>query len=280
MSKFDGGLVLQRFRLQRHVYRRPNRLVVFAAFDEDSNKEVVVKVALGSFAAEQMENERRLLEGALSQVPQVPRVLGSGHAQYQIDGQLQRVQVLVESPLGLQTWSGDDDLMSTAFSVFEILLRVHEAGVVHRDVKPANVIIGPDHLPVLIDFGVACKYDEPKNVVEIPGTLSFVSRAVFNGLQPNLSTDIDSLVLSIQALEMGVDKWERIEHPSGRPAEAGVALALRNRIEECMRNHPPSHRPCPAPASFSSTASSSTTIKLAALTVAVGVLWLCVWGAG
>ena len=35
------------------------------------------------------------------------------------------------------------------------LHRGHEAGLVHRDVKPGNLMITPDGEPVLLDFGVA-----------------------------------------------------------------------------------------------------------------------------
>ncbi|MFT5052566.1 MAG: WD40 repeat protein/serine/threonine protein kinase, partial [Chlamydiales bacterium] len=35
----------------------------------------------------------------------------------------------------------------------------HEAGVVHRDVKPANIAIGPDARPILLDFGLALDED-------------------------------------------------------------------------------------------------------------------------
>ncbi len=35
------------------------------------------------------------------------------------------------------------------------LAQVHEAGFVHCDVKPANIIVGPGHAPKLIDFGIA-----------------------------------------------------------------------------------------------------------------------------
>ena len=42
---------------------------------------------------------------------------------------------------------------------------------------------------------------------------------------------------------MGLAEWESIEHPSGRPAETGVALALRDLIAEDFRKTPPPPRP-------------------------------------
>jgi len=47
----------------------------------------------------------------------------------------------------------------------EILAYVHAQGVIHRDVKPANILIAPSGQPVLTDFGVA---QEPG---EAPGAL-------------------------------------------------------------------------------------------------------------
>ncbi|MCB9538006.1 MAG: serine/threonine protein kinase [Myxococcales bacterium] len=43
--------------------------------------------------------------------------------------------------------------------VCEALGRAHEAGIVHRDVKPENIMIRPDGTPVLMDFGIAQMVD-------------------------------------------------------------------------------------------------------------------------
>lgn len=49
----------------------------------------------------------------------------------------------------------EPDLMAILNPLLDALDAVHRTGIVHRDIKPGNIIIGPDGVPVLLDFGAA-----------------------------------------------------------------------------------------------------------------------------
>ena len=49
----------------------------------------------------------------------------------------------------------DDAVRTILLAITESLAAVHDAGLLHRDIKPDNVMLRPDGTPVLIDFGAA-----------------------------------------------------------------------------------------------------------------------------
>ncbi|MDA2803543.1 serine/threonine-protein kinase [Nocardiopsis suaedae] len=65
----------------------------------------------------------------------------------------------------LRTYTGNrgpltgDHLLGLGVGLADALARVHAQGVVHRDLKPGNIILGPD-APKLVDFGIARAVDQ------------------------------------------------------------------------------------------------------------------------
>jgi serine/threonine protein kinase len=82
-----------------------------------------------------------------------------------------------------------------------ILKSIHERGVLHRDIKPQNMIVGVnDHGYKLVDFGLSKKYLTSSNNhipfksgKRLTGTPRFASRHVHAGLESSRRDDLESL---------------------------------------------------------------------------------------
>jgi serine/threonine-protein kinase len=62
--------------------------------------------------------------------------------------------------------------------VAEALEHAHQRGVIHRDVKAANVLIGPDGEARLVDFGIARLLDDQAMQLTAPGTITGTLRSM------------------------------------------------------------------------------------------------------
>ncbi|MEU6549616.1 serine/threonine-protein kinase [Streptomyces sp. NPDC046915] len=93
------------------------------------------------------------------------------------------------------------------------LAAAHKAGVVHRDVKPENVLLdmqgplgpGGAHPALLTDFGVAKLIDSPKRTraTKIIGTPDYLAPEIVEGLPPRASVDIYALATVLYELLAG-----------------------------------------------------------------------------
>lgn len=87
-------------------------------------------------------------------------------------------------------------LRSIALKLLSVLQALEAAGVVHRDVKPANIIIDPSGEPYLIDFGMIVRVDS--SYTYVAGTRGYMSpQHVFGREKPNWRWDVYGLCISI-----------------------------------------------------------------------------------
>ena len=97
-----------------------------------------------------------------------------------------------------------------AAAVARALAAAHARGLVHRDVKPGNVLIGRDGQVKVVDFGIARAVAEAQ--VTLPGTtlgsVHYFSPEQARGEPATESSDIYSLGIVLYELLTGVRPWE------------------------------------------------------------------------
>jgi predicted Ser/Thr protein kinase len=145
------------------------------------------------------------------------------------------------------------NLIELARGLATAITIIHAAGVVHRDVKPANVVLGPDG-PVLIDFGIAQVSDATRLTMTgtFLGTPGYSAPEVFADEVVGEPSDVHSWAATVAFAATGRPTFGRgtVEAQmyavlNGRADLAGVPGALLPLIRASL-NREPAKRPTAA----------------------------------
>ncbi|MCC6671199.1 MAG: tetratricopeptide repeat protein [Planctomycetes bacterium] len=202
----SGERLLGEYRLVREV-GRGGMGVVWEAEQVALDRRVAVKVLRAQVTAEPRRIARFKREAAMAarlRHPGIVEVYGVGeqdevfwYAMELVDGE----------PLGavdgttgkLRPLAQRVELVA---EVAEALGHAHTQGVVHRDVKPGNILVRRDGRAVLTDFGLAHDEALPTITIEgsFQGTPHYVSPEQANGLRVDARSDVFSLGVTLYEL--------------------------------------------------------------------------------
>ncbi|WP_100449192.1 protein kinase domain-containing protein [Glycomyces xiaoerkulensis] len=196
-----GTLVAERYRLDAMI-ASGGMGAVWRAFDSYLERTVAVKILHAALAdrdsSHRFAREARILAGLKG--PGLVDVYDYGET---VEGG-RPVRYIVMELIEGRTLTGlleehgrlaPEEAMRYVAAVAEALDAAHERGVVHRDIKPGNLLIEPDGSPRLVDFGISL--DENRSRLTSPngilGTPSYVSPEQLNGRKVCRFADFYSL---------------------------------------------------------------------------------------
>ena len=215
-----GELVLNRFRLCEPL-GRGGFGTVYRAHDERLEREVAVKVIeIGDHSFDRIVREAQAV-GRLNH----PGVV----TLYELGDDGQRAYLVSELVDGatlaeMQRRGGlsDRDVGEAAADLCDALDHAHSRGVVHRDIKPQNVLLaGEDRSAKLMDFGIARVADGAGLTAtgDVVGTLAYMAPEQAEGEAVAEPADVYSLALTLY------EAWSG-ENPIARATPAATARAI------------------------------------------------------
>ena len=173
--------------------------IVFRAVREDGGGEVALKVLRDELSGDEtfrrrFEHEARSAKEVLS--PHLVAVLEAGEAEGRyylasefVPGRTLEERVRQDGPLPLP------DVIRIATELGAALDALHEAGIVHRDVKASNVLLRDDGTAMLTDFGLAKgeAYTVLTSPGQVMGTLDYLAPELIRGDEATPASDIYAL---------------------------------------------------------------------------------------
>ncbi|WP_345614509.1 serine/threonine protein kinase [Streptomyces sanyensis] len=198
----EGRLLARRYRLGG-VLGRGGMGTVWRAVDETLGRTVAVKELRFPNAIDE-EEKRRLITRTLREAKAIARIRNnSAVTVFDVVDEDDRPWIVMELVEGksLAEVIREDGVLTprraaeVGLAVLDVLRSAHREGILHRDVKPSNVLIGKDDRVVLTDFGIAQVEGDPSltSTGMLVGAPSYISPERARGHKPGPAADLWSL---------------------------------------------------------------------------------------
>ncbi|BCL18811.1 protein kinase domain-containing protein [Streptomyces tuirus] len=249
-----GRLLAGRYRVTAAL-GRGGMGIVWKAMDEVLGREVAVKelrtytdAAGPELAALQLRMQREARAAARVRHPGVIAV----HDIAQVDGRPLIVMELVDGPslddvLRERGTLDPGEAAGIGAKVMDALAAAHRAGVLHRDVKPGNILLDRSGRVVLTDFGIATMDDPGDGSAthltrsgELVGSLDYLAPERAQGADPGPASDIWALGATLYAAVEGSSPFRRtstfstltaiVSEPLPEPRRAGPLGPVLQRL--------------------------------------------------
>ncbi|OMJ84305.1 hypothetical protein SteCoe_14588 [Stentor coeruleus] len=190
---------------------------VYRAYETTSFKPVAIKVSLK--CGHKLIKEAKLLK-YLSGGQGIPEVYDFGkwnHVYYMVLQLLGRN--LYKQMLNNEKGFSLSCVIKIAEQVIERLKYIHSKGVIHRDIKPEQLLISiPGDEIFIVDFGLSCKYIRKnvhrpfKSQISTAGSVLFASIHSHLGHQQSRRDDLESFFYTLLFLRNAHLPWEKSIH--------------------------------------------------------------------
>ncbi|WP_225825050.1 serine/threonine-protein kinase [Streptomyces naphthomycinicus] len=217
-GKSERRLLAGRYRLG-DVLGRGGMGTVWRAEDETLGRTVAVKELRFPTNIDE-EEKRRLITRTLREAKAIARIRNnSAVTVFDVVDEDDRPWIVMELVEGksLAEVIREDGLLEpkraaeVGLAVLDVLRSAHREGILHRDVKPSNVLIAEDGRVVLTDFGIAQVEGDPSitSTGMLVGAPSYISPERARGHKPGPAADLWSLGGLLYAAVEGAPPYDK-----------------------------------------------------------------------
>jgi serine/threonine protein kinase len=201
---------------------------VFKAVDMNLNREVALKILKKECSANEKERAKLEEEARITASINHPHVVkvfsfGEDHGQFYLAMELAEKGSL-DDLMGIQKCLAEIQVLEIGIQISGGLDAALERNLIHRDIKPGNILFSDPHTAKLVDFGLAIVLDEAAHARgEIWGTPYYVAPEKLNNQSEDFRSDIYSLGGTLFHALAGRPPYE---------AEAASTVALKQLMSQ------------------------------------------------